>query len=731
MPILYNADTRTFRIDAGNSSYAFCIDSHEALIHLYYGPRISDTDLSGLEFSLGLASFSPNPPDGAGSPFTYDSALQEYPVNGTGDYRLAALSIRGENGSTATCLRYHSHTIRQGKYALDGLPAVYATDSEASTLDILMEDPLTGAEVHLLYGVLEGYSAITRAAIIRNGGKAPFFIEKAASAAVDFNRMDFDLIHLYGQWSQERQISRSPLTHDIRSIASKRGSSSHNHNPFAALAGAYTDENRGDAYGFSLIYSGNFAIETECDAYDATRLVMGINPIDFEWTLAPGEIFTVPEAVLVYSQEGLGGMSRTFHQLYRRHLCRGEWKEKIRPILVNNWEATYFDFNEEKLYAIAKDAAELGIEMLVMDDGWFGKRDNDRCSLGDWFVNEQKLKGGLNALVDRINGLGLKFGIWFEPEMISPDSDLYRTHPEWTLCAPGRDPSIARTQYVLDMTRKDVQDYLFDTISSILSSANIAYVKWDFNRNLTEAASAALPPERRKETFHRYVLGLYSLLERLTSAYPHILFEGCSGGGGRFDPAMLYYSPQIWTSDDTDAMERCRIQYGTSMVYPPSSISAHVSAVPNHQTKRITSFETRGNVAMAGAFGYELDLTKLTAEEKELVKKQVAQYHAYAPLVQDGDFYRLISPFADENRCAWMSVSADKSEALVTFVVPRTRVNFTSYLRLAGLDPQRYYQDDLTGAVRSGALLMNAGINLSRRWEDGESVLIHLKEVQK
>ena len=726
MPILYDSEACIFRLDAGKFSYAFCVDEHGALIHLYCGAHISDTALSYLKFPLWLSSFSPNPPGGETQPFTLDSALQEYPQNGTGDYRLAAIAIRGENGSTATSLRYRSHTIRKGKYTLPGMPAVYAADNEAETLDILMEDPLTGAEVHLLYGILEEYSAITRAAVIRNAGSAPFWIEKAASACVDFNRMDFDLVHLYGQWAQERQICRTPLSHEIRSIASKRGSSSHNHNPFAALAGKYTDETHGEAYGFSLIYSGNFAIETECDAYNSTRLVMGINPIDFEWKLAPGESFATPEAVMAFSDEGLGGMSRTFHHLYRRHLCRGEWKEKIRPILVNNWEATYFDFDEEKLCAIARDAADLGIEMLVMDDGWFGKRNDDRCSLGDWVVNEQKLKGGLASLVERINQMGLKFGIWFEPEMISPDSDLFRSHPDWVLCAPGREPSIARTQYVLDMTRSEVRDYLFDAISAILSSANIAYVKWDFNRNLTEAASAALPPERRKETFHRYVLGLYSLLERLTSAYPHILFEGCSGGGGRFDPAMLYYSPQIWTSDDTDAIERCRIQYGTSMVYPPSSISAHVSASPNHQTGRETSFETRGNVAMAGAFGYELDLTKLTSEEKALVRKQVAQYHAYAPLVQDGDFYRLLSPFENENGCAWMSVSADQNEALVTFIVPRTRVNFTSYLRLAGLDPVKKYRVGENGPVLSGDTLMNAGLNLSQKWKDGDSLLLHL-----
>ena len=730
MSILFDTERKVFRLDAGSSSYAFCVGPWGQLLHLYYGARISDTDLGYLQSALNTGSFSPNPPEGDDSAFSLDTAFQEYPVNGTGDYRVAALAIRGENGSSATTLRYRSHTIRRGKYALDGLPAVYAAEDEAETLDVLMEDPLTGAEVHLLYGVLDRYSAITRAAVIRNSGQSPFVIEKAASAAVDFPTMDFDLVHLYGQWAGERQICRASLTHDIRTVASKRGASSHAHNPFAALVSRNAGETSGEAYGASLVYSGNFAIETECDSLETARLVMGINPIDFAWNLNPGELFTTPEAVLVYSDEGLGGMSRTYHKLYRSHLCRGEWKEKIRPILVNNWEATYFDFNEEKLLAIAKDAADLGIEMLVMDDGWFGKRNDDRSSLGDWFVNEEKLKGGLKPLVEKVNALGLKFGIWFEPEMISPDSNLYRAHPEWTLCAPGREPSIGRHQYVLDMSRKDVQDYLFDVISGVLSGANIAYVKWDFNRNLSEAASAELPPERRKETFHRYVLGLYSLLERLISAFPHVLFEGCSGGGGRFDPAMLYYSPQIWTSDDTDAIERCRIQYGTSLVYPPSSISAHVSAVPNHQTGRVTSFETRGNVAMAGAFGYELDLTKLTAEEKELVKKQVAQYHAYAPLVQDGDFYRLISPFEDENRCAWMSVSADKSEALVTFVVPRTRVNFNSYLRLAGLDPRKKYLDESTGRVLSGDTLMRAGLNLSRSYRDGESVLIHLKEVK-
>ena len=729
MPIFFDSENKTFRLDAGTSSYVFCVNPNGFLLHLYYGAKISDTDLSYLLPAGSWNSFSPSAAN-AGD-FCFDSFPLEYPTYGAGDYRAAALAIQGENGCASTLLRYKSHAIRQGKYRLEGLPAVYAAPEEGvETLDVTLEDSLTGAEVHLLYGVFPDRNVITRAAVVKNAGTAPFAILKASSAALDFPTMDYDLIHLYGKWAQERWISREPLTHDIRTVSSLRGSSSHNHNPFAALVSHGADEDHGEAYGFSLIYSGNFAIETECDPYDSARLVMGIHPTDFRWTLAPGESFTTPEAVLVYSGEGIGAMSRIFHKLYRYNLCRGEWKEKKRPILVNNWEATYFDFDEEKLCAIAKDAADLGIEMLVMDDGWFGKRDSDNCSLGDWYINEKKIKGGLKALVDRVNALGLKFGIWFEPEMISPDSDLYRMHPEWCLRAPGREMSIGRNQYVLDMSRADVRQNLFEQISAILSNANIAYVKWDFNRNLTEAGSALLPAERQQEVFHRYVLGLYELLERLISAFPHVLFEGCSGGGGRFDPAMLYYSPQIWTSDDTDAIERCRIQYGTSMVYPASSFSAHVSASPNHQTRRCTSFETRGNVAMAGAFGYELDLTKLTEEERAQVRKQVSQYHAYYDIIQNGDLYRLISPFENETVCAWEYVSADKNEALLTFVVRRCKVNFTSFVRMKGLDPHKRYRED-SGRIYSGDTLMSAGLNLTRHWKDGDSLLLHFQAIDE
>ncbi len=731
MAIVFNAETRTFRLDANHVSYAFRADEQNNLLHLYFGKKISDIDLSYLAFGMGVSSTSANPPGSTDGNYSLDTQRQEYPCMGTGDFRAAAIAIRGTNGSSATSLKYRCHEIRRGKYSLPGQPAVYADEDKAQTLDVTLEDSLTGAEVHLLYGVLEPYDAITRACVIRNAGDEPFVIEKAASAALDFPTMDYDLLHLYGSWAQERQVSREPLSHDIRTVSSLRGASSHYHNPFAALVGRTANEDFGDVYGFSLVYSGNFAIETECSYYDSARVVMGINPIDFAWKLAPGQSFATPEAVLVHSSEGLGGMSRTFHKLYRHNLCRGEWKEKQRPILVNNWEATYFDFDEKKLLAIAKDAAELGIEMLVMDDGWFGKRNDDTTSLGDWFVNEKKLSGGLKPLVDQVNALGLKFGIWFEPEMISPDSELYRAHPDWCLCAPGREKSIARHQYVLDMSREDVRSYLFEVVSSVLHSANIAYVKWDFNRNLTEAGSALLSPEHQQEIFHRYVLGLYDLLERLTAAFPKVLFEGCAGGGGRFDPAMLYYCPQIWTSDDTDAMERCRIQYGTSMVYPLSSVSAHVSASPNHQTGRETSFETRGNVALAGAFGYELDLTKLSQAEKALVREQVARSHEWSPVVQDGDFYRLINPFEDANRCAWESVSADQTKAIVTFVVTRCKIHMTTNLRLRGLDANRKYQETASGHIYSGDTLMNAGLNLNGQYPDGFSMVLCFTAVEE
>ena len=730
MSIIFDSEHRVFKLDTPASTYAFGISPAGYLFHYYYGASIPDTDLDYLRHQMNNASFSAyvTAPEEKG--MSLDTARIEYPCEGTGDFRATALAIRGENGNSATDIRYKSYKIYAGKPALPGLPATYTnTNDEADTLEIVCEDCLTGAEITLVYTAFTKLDVITRSVRVKNNGKAPFDIERLHSTCVDFNTMDFEMLHLQGRWAKERTLVKRHLEFGCQGIHSKRGSSSNNNNPFIALArDGYTEET-GEVYGFSLVYSSSFSAEVEVDCMRTARVLMGLNPEVFGWHLEVGEEFVSPEVAMVYSNHGVGGMSRTYHKLYRFNLCRGEWKTKKRPILVNNWEATYFNFDSDKLVAIAKDAAELGIEMLVMDDGWFGVRNNDNCSLGDWYVNEEKLQGTLGKLVERVNALGIKFGIWFEPEMISPDSDLYRAHPDWCLHVNGRERSEGRRQLVLDMSRKDVRDNIFDQMYKVLSSANIEYVKWDFNRNLTEVGSDLLPPERQKEVAHRYMLGVYELLERLLTAFPKLLLEGCSGGGARFDPGMLYYSPQIWTSDDTDAMERLEIQYGTTMVYPTSTMSAHVSASPNHQTRRESSFKTRGDVAMAGAFGYELDLTKLTDEERELVRKQVADYHKYYDLIQNGDYYRLINPTESkgtmDSAAAWMSVSGDKKEALLTYVVNRTAVNVTRYIRLAGLDAAKIYRDEATGRKYSGALLMNAGLNLSGGWRDGESRVWH------
>lgn len=726
--ISYHKSLKTFRLDTKKSTYLISVNPDGRIFHSWYGSRISDDDVTYLQPCSQNASFSADVPEGG---YTIDTKLCEYPCNGAGDFRISALSVRGATGASATDIRYVTNNFYKGKKPLAGLPASYDNGNDCDTLEITAVDSLTGATVILSYSVFEEYDAIARSVKIINKGDKPFEIERVLSGCYDFSGIDFDFIHLYGAHAKERQLERVPVHHGIFSVGSKRGASSHNHNPFVALASKGTDEDHGQAYGFCLLYSGNFIMECEQDTFGNTRLLCGINPTDFGWTLKPGEEFTSPEVISVYSENGLGQMSRNFHKIIRNNICRGKYKTSRRPILVNNWEATYFDFDSDKLVAIAKDAAELGIEMLVMDDGWFGVRNSDNCSLGDWFVNEKKIKGGLQTLVERVKALGLKFGIWFEPEMISPDSELYRAHPDWCIHVEGRDRSLGRQQSVLDMSRKDVRDNIFDQMSAILKSADIPYVKWDFNRNITEAGSALLPPEQGKEFFHRYVLGVYELLERLLTAFPDLLLEGCSGGGGRFDAGMLYYSPQIWTSDNTDAMDRCFIQWGTSYVYPASSMSAHVSAVPNHQTARTESIVTRGDVAMGGAFGYELDLNKLKDTDKEAIKKQVEDYKKYYELVNYGDYYRLISPFETETHCAWEYVKEDASEALVTFVVIQHKMHREYKVFPKGLDPDSRYliegRNFSCPAELSGDTIMNAGIPV-RLYRDQTSAIIHLIE---
>ena len=729
-----------FHLVAGDASYVFSV-VHGFLIHHYCGPKVSDDDVEYLMVQVHHDSTVPHPADVAEDWFSCDILPFECPGNGTGDYRPSAVSVslaEAENafsGTTATEVRYVSHEIVKGKPKLDLQPAVYADDDEADTLIVTCKDPATEVTFLFYYTVMKELSVICRRLVIKNQTKTkqPLDVLRAYSACIDFANIEpqAELLHLWGTWGRERYIERTPLMHGSLSVSSTRGASSHHHNPFAAIVTKDTTEESGMAIGISLVYSGNFDITCDMDPFGMTRLMAGINPIDFKWRLEYGESFVTPEVVIGISNEGLGKMSRTYHKLYRTHLCRGEWRDKERPILVNNWEATYFDFTDEKLLEIAKTAAECGIEMFVMDDGWFGTRNSSDCSMGDWWVNEDKLKCGLPKLVEQINDMGLKFGIWFEPEAISPGSQLITEHPDWVMQIDGRAKSLGRNQYILDMTREDVRDYLFDVMADTLSTANIEYIKWDFNRNLTEAGSSILPACRRQEVFHRYVLGLYELLDRLTTAFPHVLLEGCSSGGGRFDPAMLYYSPQFWTSDDTDAIERLDIQMGTSMVYPASTMSCHVSASPNHQTERVTSFKTRGDVAMGGAFGYELDLTLLSDEDKAMIKKQVADYHKYYRLVNHGDMYRLILPTDTVNgkcgKCAaWMYVAEDKSEALATFVVIRTSIHPVYFLKLRGLDPNAVYVDEATGKEYHGDTLMNAGLNLTKEYKDGESAVIHL-----
>ncbi|MCR5121059.1 MAG: alpha-galactosidase [Ruminococcus sp.] len=730
MSIIYNEKSRSFKLTAGNSCYILAVVSENYLAHVYYGTALPDDDLSYL-LRLDTYPFTPEVNNRDRGVFM-DNLPFEYPCYNIGDYREHALSIIDKTGSAACDLRYKSHKIYDGKSALEGLPATFVNSpDEAQTLEIVMEDKSAGLEVTLVYTAFEGLNAITRSAAVKNVGGENVKLTRVLSAVVEFDTDELDMITLNGSWARERFVERHPIRRGKQLIDSLRGESSHQNNPFTALCEHKTDEDSGKAWGFNFVYSGNFVSEAEVDQHRQTRYLMGIHGTDFEWTLAPEEVFTAPEVVMVYSDSGLGQMSRTFHDLYRRHLIRGEYKDKRRPILINNWEATYFDFNAEKLVKIAEQASALGIEMLVMDDGWFGKRDSDNCSLGDWFVNEKKLAGGLKALVDKVNALGMKFGLWFEPEMISPDSELFRAHPDWAIQTKGRTLTLCRDQCVLDYSRKEVRDCVYGMIKNILDNANIEYIKWDMNRQLTEVASAALPPERQRELWHRYVLGVYDLMNRLTTDYPHILLENCSGGGARFDPGMLYYSPQIWCSDDTDAIERLKIQAGTSMCYPCSAMGAHVSDCPNHITGRTVPFETRGHVAMVGTFGYELDVTRIPQADRDAIPGQIEEFKKYNHLVRTGDHYRIGSVFEDAEWDAWAFVAKDKSEALFEFVQSVSRPNRRSRrIRMKGLDPKEYYYEESKPDVKlSGAALMECGVLIPNIPGDYRSKLMHFIRV--
>lgn len=715
MNIIYNEQNKTFHLTTKNTSYIINITEDNYLSHVYYGKKLNDFNINNLRPIVERCSFSPNPVPKKYT-LSLDTLPQEYPSFGSSDFRVPAYEVLQSNGSRISELLYDSHEIINGKPELNGLPSTYVeNDDEAMTLQITLKDSLINLKAVLSYTVFKNYDAVTRSVKFINEGSEDLKLERALSMSMDFNRCDFNYLHLHGSWTRERHMEISPLIRGNVSIGSRRGSSSHNNNPFIALLDKDANEDYGEVYGFNLIYSGNFIAQAEVDQYDTTRISIGINPFDFAWLLKTDEEFTTPEAVMVYSDSGLGKMSRTYHKLYRERLCRGNFRDKERPILINNWEATYFNFTAEKIENLAEKAHDLGIELVVLDDGWFGHRNDDSSSLGDWFVDKNKLPHGLTDLADKVNNKNMKFGLWFEPEMVSPDSELYKAHSDWCLHAPDRRRTEGRNQLVLDFSREDVINYIIETMSKILSTVNIEYVKWDMNRNMTEVYSALLPAERQKETAHRYILGLYKVMDVLTKSFPDILFEGCSGGGGRFDGGILYYMPQIWTSDDTDAVERLKIQYGTSIVYPISTMGSHVSAVPNHQVHRKTSLKMRGDVAMSGNFGYELDLSKFTENEKEIVKNQIKQYKKLRSLIQFGDMYRLKNPF-ESNETSWMIVSADKTESFLCFFRVLASPNPPiSCVKLKGLDPAKMYEltaDNGEKLTLGGDELMYSGITI-------------------
>lgn len=729
MAIVYDASSKTFNLSTSKTSYVLKVLDSNHVAHVYWGKKIKAKNLDYVLRSKNWGSFLTNTDNI--DDFMLEMTPQEYPGYGSTDLRTPAVELKFSDGTSATDFRYESHNIYAGKNKLNNLPATYVEDeNEAMTLELTLVDSLKNVKLILSYSVFEEFDAITRSVKIINESNEDVNINRVLSANVDFRDSDYELLQLSGAWARERHIIRKEIRSGSQSIESRRGSSSHAQNPFMALVRKDTTEQHGEVYGFSLVYSGNFLANVEVDMYENARAQIGINPFDFTWLLKSKEEFTAPEAVLVYSNEGLTGMSHIYNCLYGKRLCRGKYRDEVRPILINNWEATYFDFNETKIKEIAREATNLGMELFVLDDGWFGKRDDDNSSLGDWFVNEEKLKGGLNKLATEINEMGLQFGLWFEPEMVSPISELYKEHPDWCIHIPGRNRSEARRQLILDYSREDVCNYIIEKISEVLSSAPISYVKWDMNRNMSEIGSAKLPANRQREVAHRYILGLYKVLEEITTRFPDVLFESCSGGGGRFDPGMLYYMPQTWTSDNTDAIERLKIQFGTSMVYPNASIGCHVSAVPNHQVDRITPIETRGVVAMSGNFGYELDITKLPESEKEIIKEQVKLYKEIRETIQFGKCYRLSSPF-ENNDVAWMFISKDCEEIIVSFVRTLAKPNskFIS-LKLVGLDESSKYEILGENIIVGGDELMNIGLNVPELKGDYQAKMWRLKKVK-
>ena len=723
--IFYDAKERIYHLTTATVSYVFRLNGDYIVQHLYYGKKLSSLDGIVCDASSFFPVFSAADSEFTNMAVTTEALSQEYAFYGSCDMRTPSFHALYEDGSRITKPKFVSHKIYRGKHSLTGMPSTYTESiDEADTIELLFRDDVTGLELTYVYSVFSTFDAITRHVRVHNSGKSDINIKKIMSFSIDFETSDFDFIHLPGAWARERHIERRALITGTNQIESRRGSSSHHHSPFFALADKNATETFGNVYGFSFVYSGNFEAGAEVDTYGNTRAYMGINSFDFNWLLRPNEDFISPEVVLVYSSTGIGEMSRIYHRLYRSRLARGKYRDIPRPVLINNWEATYMDFDETKILKLADKAKQAGIEMLVLDDGWFGKRNDTTSSLGDWYPNKQKLPGGLDGLAKRINALGLRFGLWLEPEMVSPDSDLYRKHPDWCLHVGNRKSSLSRDQLILDLSRQDVCEYIKDSVSNLLKSAPIDYIKWDMNRNITEIGSALLPSERQQETAHRYMLGLYDILETLTGQFPDVLFEGCSGGGGRFDAGMMHYFNQYWTSDDTDAVERMYIQHGTSLVMPSVFMGAHISDVPNHQIGRVTSLDTRASVAFAGQFGYELDVTKLSDEEIMQIKNHIKKYKEIRDIVHQGDMYRLLSPF-DDNIFAWQYIARDKSKiVLCTGIINAKPQQKPVAIKLQGLVSGKSYHLKDSDKVFSADVLMYRGFYIRHKRDYTAQMLI-------
>lgn len=728
MAVEFDPAHKTYTLHTEHTSYQLQADRFGRLLHLYYGQRSEGC----LDYLLTYADrgFSGNPYEaGDERGYSMDALPQELPVQGTGDCRSPMLTVRDEVGTFGSDLKLRGHAIRAGKYALEGLPAVYA-DAEADgaeTLELRLENERLGLRVTLLYGVLPKLDIITRATVLENAGSGTLRVEKLQSACLDFVSGDFDLLCFHGRHAMERQPERRPLRHGATVIGSRRGYSSHQYNPFVILADRGTTESAGRCWAMQFVYSGGFQAEAELDQYGQTRLQMGLTEDRFSYPLRPGEKLTAPEVILTYSGAGLERLSHNLHRCIRKHVCRGKYRDAVRPLLLNSWEASYFDITGESLLALAGEAKALGLELLVMDDGWFGERWDDRAGLGDWTANGKKLGCTLGELAGEVNALGLKFGIWMEPEMVNENSELYRRHPDWALTIPGEKPVRGRCQLVLDLSRREVCDYLFESICAVLDQGRIEYLKWDVNRSIAELYSRTADDQGR--VLYDYMLGLYKLLERVTARYPDLLIEGCSGGGGRFDAGMLYYCPQIWCSDNTDAIDRLTIQYGTSFGYPASTVGAHVSACPNHQTGRVAPLATRAAVAMAGTFGYELDPKKLSAGEREEVRRQAAAFREDAPLVQNGLYYRLSDP-KEDLCCAWAFVSESGDRCLLSAVLQSYHGNMTPvYVRPRGLTPGAFYRVRESGKVYPADALMDMGLPFPQPAAEYDSRVWHLERI--